>query len=222
MALRSIRTLFRSAVAAGALAALVLGADAASAVTSGSGWAGYAATTTTYTSVTATWVEPKVTCGTTDTYASFWVGLDGYADSSVEQIGTEADCVGGKAVDSAWYELYPAAPVTLSNVVAAGDSMTATVSATAKDVFTLTIEDNTAGWRSSSQHTDTDALRSSAEVVLDVPTTNGTLSSSAGSITFTAAEVDGADLGSADPTQISSSVASCGPLIDGTQFTCTW
>src|ERR1035438_10402374 len=57
-------------------------------------WSGYAATTGTYTSVSASWTQPKGTCTSGDQYAAFWVGLDGYSSSSVEQTGSEVDCVG--------------------------------------------------------------------------------------------------------------------------------
>jgi len=51
-------------------------------------WSGYAATTGTYTSVSASWTEPTGTCSGSAKYSSFWVGLDGYNSSSVEQTGS--------------------------------------------------------------------------------------------------------------------------------------
>ena len=74
-------------------------------------WSGYVATGGGFTSVTADWTEPAVSCGSQTTYASFWIGLDGDGSSSVEQIGTEADCSGGHASYAAWYEMYPGGPV---------------------------------------------------------------------------------------------------------------
>ena len=70
-------------------------------------WSGYAATTGTYTSVSASWTQPAGTCSRGDQYAAFWVGLDGYSSSSVEQTGSEVDCVGWTAQYYAWYEMYP-------------------------------------------------------------------------------------------------------------------
>ena len=81
-------------------------------------WSGYAGTTGTYTSVSASWTEPTGTCSRGDQYSSFWVGLDGYNSSSVEQTGSEVDCVGRTARYYAWYEMYPSASVTYSNTVA--------------------------------------------------------------------------------------------------------
>ena len=57
-------------------------------------WSGYAGTTGTYTSVSASWTEPTGTCSGSAKYSSFWVGLDGYNSSSVEQTGSEVDCSG--------------------------------------------------------------------------------------------------------------------------------
>ena len=77
-------------------------------------WSGYAGTTGTYTSVSASWTQPKGTCTSGDQYAAFWVGLDGYSSSTVEQTGSEVDCVGRTAEYYAWYEMYPGASVELS------------------------------------------------------------------------------------------------------------
>lgn len=217
-----IRTLFRSALAAGGVGALAVAVPGTASAQVTSSWAGYAASSSTYTSVTATWVQPSLACGSVDSDVALWVGLDGISDATVEQVGTEAGCVGGAAEYEAWYEMYPAAPVYLSQRLSPGDSVTATVSATTAGVFTLTVEDATAGWTASSKHTDTSAPRSSAEVALEVPSAGGIGTGSGGTVRFTSAKVDGASLGAADPTLYSGPDASCGPLIGGTAFTCTW
>src|SRR5919109_285001 len=83
-------------------------------------WSGYAATTGTYTSVSASWTEPTVTCSSGDQYSSFWVGLDGDGSNTVEQTGSEADCQGSTPQYYSWYEMYPSAPVNFSNPVSPG------------------------------------------------------------------------------------------------------
>ena len=50
-----------------------------------SNWSGYYTTGSTYTNVSASWVQPTVTCNSTKTYSAFWVGLDGVGDSTVER-----------------------------------------------------------------------------------------------------------------------------------------
>jgi hypothetical protein len=195
---------------------------AASAATS-SNWAGYAAHSTTYTSVKASWAQPTMTCAAGDSgaYAAFWVGIDGYSSASVEQAGTEADCDGTTAEYFAWYDLYPADPVYLSNTVKPGDSMTVTVSATTKDVFTLTIDDATQGWNHTAKATETGAARTSAEVIAEVSEPSQTLPAK-NSVTFTNADVNGGTLGASNPTEINSAEVTCGSIINGTKFTCTW
>src|SRR5919202_5547259 len=91
-------------------------------------WSGYDVTGGRYTSVSAAWTQPAVNCSVTPTgWSSFWVGLDGDTSSTVEQTGTEADCSSGRAVYSAWYEMYPKFPVTYSDAVSAGDHFSASV-----------------------------------------------------------------------------------------------
>jgi hypothetical protein len=72
-------------------------------------WSGYAAINSTFSDVKGSWIQPAATCNGRSTYSSFWVGLDGYSSSTVEQLGTEADCSKGKPVYYAWWELFPGA-----------------------------------------------------------------------------------------------------------------
>jgi hypothetical protein len=196
---------------------------------SSTNWAGYAAHSTTYTSVTASWREPGASCGSSTTYASFWVGLDGYNSSSVEQTGTLVQCSGGSAVQRAWYEMFPANPVYFSNTLRAGDSMTATVSATSAGAFTLTLSDSTQGWSHTIHQTNASLARSSAEVIAEAPS-NGTSVlplANYGTVSFTGARVNSGTLGASSPTEInmvsgSTTKTSCGSISGGTSFSCTW
>ena len=95
-----------------------------------SNWAGYAAHGTSFHSVSATWREPAVTCARGQTtYSAYWVGLGGYraGSNALEQIGTEADCQGGREVQSAWFEMVPAASMPVYIPVNPGDAITAAV-----------------------------------------------------------------------------------------------
>src|SRR5437879_336113 len=72
-----------------------------------SNWSGYATTGNTYYDVRGSWTQPAVSCSADETaYASFWLGIDGYTTYTVEQIGTDADCVNGTPTYYAWYEMY--------------------------------------------------------------------------------------------------------------------
>jgi len=138
--------------------AAVAAATAAAADEVSTNWAGYAiadlqtvesgtsTTPLTFTSVTATWKQPKVSCSAGSTsYSAFWVGLGGLASTSeaLEQIGTGADCTAtGKAVYYAWYELVPAASVPVSLKVRPGDTITASVNVTGTSVL-VQVKDRT-------------------------------------------------------------------------------
>jgi hypothetical protein len=108
-------------------------------------WAGYAATGATFTDVKGSWVQPAANCAHGRAIAAFWVGLDGYNSSTVEQVGTESDCVGAIEVYFAWYEFYPAGLVALDQTtypVSPGDVICAEVSQDTSHV-TVTLKDDT-------------------------------------------------------------------------------
>jgi Peptidase A4 family len=128
-------------------------------------------------------------------YSSFWVGLDGYSSSTVEQVGTDADCVGTTPTYYAWYELYPAFPInlsTVSNPVSVGDALSAEVSVdTGSDSVTIRISD--AGkWDFSTSVPDRNYTLSSAEWIAEAPSSGKVLPlANFGSVAFTNARATG-------------------------------
>jgi hypothetical protein len=201
-------------------------------------WSGYAATSGTYTSATASWTQPAGKCTGGDQYAAFWVGLDGYSSDTVEQTGSEVDCIGRTAEYYAWYEAYPSASVNYSNTVKAGDQFTATVTWVSGDEFSLYIDDVTENW---SHTTDVDvsgAARSSAEVIAEAPcctfsggilplTDFGTVNFSGSTVTPTSGSSEA--IGSAPGVTEIIMVDNFGrdkdtvsSLTDGENFSCTW
>ena len=115
---------------------------------------------------------PAATCSDRgDTYSAAWVGLGGFHESShaLEQIGTDADCSrAGGAVYSGWYELVPAAPVTLKLKVHAGDAMVASVTVRDHDV-TLRIRDLSTGKMFTRTRRVSRIDSSSAEWIVEAP-----------------------------------------------------
>jgi len=114
-------------------------ATAATHASTSSNWSGYAVTRSGshFKRVAATWTVPAVTCATRrPAYSAAWVGLGGYHDdsSALEQVGTSADCGGGTARYSAWYELVPAGSVDLPLRVRPGDQVSASVVVTGRQV----------------------------------------------------------------------------------------
>jgi hypothetical protein len=159
-------------------------------------WAGYAATGAagTFTSVASGWTVPTVSCNGTDTRSAEWVGLDGDGTSTVEQIGTEGDCDGDFGVYSAWFEMFPSAPVFFDNPVKPGDFMEASVTAEGAGVFMLTLYDMTQNWSQITQQTSANATLGSAEIVTEAPSEDGQISSLAdfGTVDFAAAAINNA------------------------------
>ena len=73
-------------------------------------WSGYAivASRAIITCVEAEWVQPRVKChGTKQTSVSIWVGLGGFGQSRLVQIGTAIDCVNGASINYSWHESLP-------------------------------------------------------------------------------------------------------------------
>lgn len=174
---------------------------------SSSNWSGYAATGNSgaFTSVSASWVQPALTCTSKTTYSSFWVGLDGYSDSALEQTGTEADCIGGRAEYGAWWEVLPAAESAYSVTVRAGDSLSASVKDNGNGTFTMTLTDSTEGWTKTTTHAGSSGYQdSSAEVIAEATEVNGRIAnlSNFGTVDFTNATADGTALGSYSPNEI--------------------
>jgi Peptidase A4 family len=136
-------------------------------------WSGYAATARhkRFTAVNSQFIEPAITCvGVRDQFTSEWVGLDGFTDATVEQDGTAAWCGGPDGTVphyEAWYELFPAASVSVFRV-APGDTIRASVRYTHRK-FLLTISDLTSG--KSVRHTAKckACKRSSAEWIIERP-----------------------------------------------------
>ena len=96
-----------------------------------SNWSGYVVSSDagSVTNVNGSWVVPSAFCSQRASYSATWVGIDGWSDSTVEQTGTDSDCLGGIPTYYAWYEFYPSAPVLASNItVSAGDTISAGVS----------------------------------------------------------------------------------------------
>lgn len=108
-------------------------------------WSGYAALSTTkqfFTKVSGSWTVPAVTCTPEDRLAVNWVGLDGAADTTVEQTGTLSWCFQGSAHYYTWYEMYPTATVTVGTTVKAGDKISASVTRTGTS-YALKVTDST-------------------------------------------------------------------------------
>lgn len=141
-------------------------------------WSGYAVTGAkdSFTYAAGSWTIPTVTCpGTATTYSSFWVGIDGYSSSTVEQTGTDSDCDSGTPSYYVWFEFYPRGSFLVNSVpVQPGDVMFATVTH-AGVKFTVEITNQTTGKTFSTSSLSLLAQRSSAEWIAEAPSSGGIL-----------------------------------------------
>ena len=134
-------------------------------------WSGYADTGSGFSKVTSSWTEPKGTCsGRTESLAAFWVGIDGYSSSSVEQDGTLIECYRGTTYNYTWWEMYPTNDIqVVGDTLAPGDSITASVVRSGTS-YTLKVTDSTHTADSfTTTQTCSDCANSSAEWIAEAP-----------------------------------------------------
>ena len=127
-------------------------------------WSGYADSesgTKTTTYISGNWTMPSVTCPTapyqnSDAFLANWVGIDGFNDATVEQLGTGAQCYEGVTYYYVWYEMYPAGTVEEGTTACINDnvncpepgdqisaSVTVTPGSSGENGYTLSLTDHT-------------------------------------------------------------------------------
>ena len=146
--------------------------------TTSGNWAGFAVTGSvgSVSDVKGSWIVPSVvSCSRGETsFSSFWVGIDGYASNTVEQIGTDSDCSKGVPIYFSWWEFYPEKYYVVSSPTPVpGHVFSAEVSYNSStDAFTASITDTKTGSTFSITFQDKyHAQRSSAEWVTEGPLT---------------------------------------------------
>jgi hypothetical protein len=145
-----------------------------------SNWSGYAVNGAkgSVSDVTGSWIVPTMDCSTTPTgYSAMWVGIDGYSSNTVEQIGTESDCVNGTANHYAWFEFYPHNSITIDSFpIKSNDVLSAEVKYSGS-TFTVSLSDNNVNngkpYVTSTKLNQAD--RSSAEWIVEAPYSGGVL-----------------------------------------------
>jgi hypothetical protein len=142
-------------------------------------WSGYAQSTATsgiFTAVKDTWRVPTVnTTLSGNQYSSDWVGVDGFSNGNLVQCGTEADHIGHTAVYDAWTEILPASRVVITGLaIHPGDKISAQVRETKTNTWLMQVQDLTTG-KSGSKTVSYTTPGTSAEVIHERPTVNGSL-----------------------------------------------
>jgi hypothetical protein len=98
----------------------------------GNPWSGYAVTGKpgSVTDVKGSWIIPTLKCnGTSTAKSAVFVGIDGDQDGNetVQQIGTQSDCVDGVSIPLAFWEFYPDKAIPIDMDVHSGDRISARV-----------------------------------------------------------------------------------------------
>jgi hypothetical protein len=154
--------------------------SARSLVQSSTNWAGYVGVSNlaqparnSINTVTGSWIAPTITSSLTDTYSALWIGIDGFSNGTVEQIGTAHDCINGIVHHYAWFEMYPNKSFAINGFpVQTGDSLSASIVYTQNGIFIMTIYNNTRHTYvtiPTSYTTALNAQRSSAEWIVEAP-----------------------------------------------------
>jgi hypothetical protein len=142
-------------------------------------WAGYLSTGSNFTSVSGSWVvpDPAGTSLTTESGDATWVGLGGVTSSDLLQIGTENSISAtGVLTTAGFYELVPASAHTVLSVpIHPEDQMSASITQTATNTFTISLTDITSS-QSFSLSVNYASSLSSAEWIQEDPAyPNGSL-----------------------------------------------
>jgi hypothetical protein len=171
------------------IAAVLAAAPPARANVVTTNWSGYAAlppASVGVTHVEGSWLSPTLNAPTPGTFISFWVGIDGYTSSTVEQVGVISV---GASHYVAWTDMYPDPIAFHSLGIVAGDTIHASVDYLGSNQYQLAIADVTRGTSYSIVQTAASALdRSSAEWIVEAPNNPDPLPvPDFGSVTFTGA-----------------------------------
>ena len=143
-------------------------------------WGGYATVTSrtlpevgSVSYVSGKWIVPKVRPTTNTSFSAAWVGIDGYSNSTVEQIGTTQAWINGQPVYYAWFSMYPGPAYELLGFpVNPKDTIRAEVTYIGEDIFELVIRNLTQKVYfvvPSSYTTMSGPQRTSAEWIMEAP-----------------------------------------------------
>jgi hypothetical protein len=159
----------------------------------------------TFTGVEADWTVPAVPSSAVDEASGTWLGIDGVGSSSLIQTGTAQNTgpdYGGTQY-YAWIELLPGAPDVIGTgsvaaPVSPGDEMSASITETSLNDWTISLDDNTQSW-TFSQPFAYSTPGSTAEWIEEAPTVGSSVATlpDYGSTSFTNLGIAGSGLSSA-------------------------
>ena len=134
-----------------------------------SNWAGYVATSATFTGVGGSWTVPQSTGGNAKLSAdATWVGIGGVSSSDLIQAGTQDIIQNGTSTYTAWYELLPASSVQVPLAVHPNDGITVSITQQSNGQWQISFSDITTGQSYQTSVSYASSL-SSAEWIEEMP-----------------------------------------------------
>lgn len=109
-------------------------------------WSGYLINSGSLSTISASWIAPTPTGNGSSTSAdATWIGIGGVSSSDLIQVGTENTVSpSGTVSTGAFYEMLPAVAQNISGLtVNPGDSITASITESSSNQWSITITDNT-------------------------------------------------------------------------------
>ncbi len=204
------------------------------ATTATDNWGGYVASggNGSFSQAQATFTVPTiVACAPAENSSSvFWVGLDGWNTSTVEQAGVAADCNGGVPQYYAWWEDVPLNSGIFTTVsVSSGDLIRASVVHQGGGHYQLQVVDATSNTSGTTTAWEPGATDSSGECIAEDPSGDSALLpyTDFGTVSFAGCTANGVAIGALSPISTDTIngqgtvVASTSPLSNATSFTVT-
>ncbi|MGW1076114.1 G1 family glutamic endopeptidase [Streptomyces sp. NPDC002537] len=133
----------------------------------GYNWSGYVAGGQSFTTASASWTVPDISCSAPADAVAEWVGLDGWGNGTVEQIGIQETCETGVPSYANWVEFYPKPPEYLNDRVLPGDRIHAQARFVSGTTYELSMHDETQGWVENKKVDGWNAANASAEVIVE-------------------------------------------------------
>ena len=134
-----------------------------------SNWAGYVATSGTFTAVGGSWIVPQATGSNANLSAdATWVGIGGGSGTDLIQAGTQDIIQNGTPTYTAWYELLPASSVQVPLAVHPNDEVTVAIAQQSNSQWQISFSDTTTGQSYQTSVSYASSL-SSAEWIEEMP-----------------------------------------------------
>ncbi|WP_067932363.1 G1 family glutamic endopeptidase [Alicyclobacillus kakegawensis] len=131
-----------------------------------------------------------------DAYSATWIGIDGFSDTQLIQIGTAQNVIAGQPQYYAWWEILPSPETVIppqAYPVRPGDQVTAAITRQEDRRWRLSLWNRTQGWVFARPNLNYDGPLTSAEWIEEAPEVDERLARLAdfGEVVFTGCSLNG-------------------------------